>query len=217
MTKKIAVVLSGCGHRDGSEITEAVSALIAITEAGAEYQCFAPDRMFTATNHIDGAAESERNILTEAARIARGKIEPVEKLNPSEFDALVFPGGYGAALQLSTWGKEGAKGTVLPAVERIIRAFHDQSKPIGAICIAPTLLAKTLGKQGVTLTIGNDKETAQEIEKTGARHEDCPVTDYITDRENKVLTTPAYMYDDAKPSEVFQGIRGLISELVEMA
>lgn len=216
--KKIAVVLSGCGYLDGSEITEAVSLLIALTQAGAEVSCFAPDIEIPVTDHLAGQASGEkRRLLVEAARIARGQVQALDKLQTKDFDAIAFPGGYGAAKNLCNWAEKGAKCDVNPDVKRVITEFHAASKPIGAICIAPVLLARVLGDKKITITIGDDKETAAEIQKTGAIHEDCPVDDYITDREGKIVTTPAYMYDDAKPNEVFKGIFGLAHELVEWA
>lgn len=216
--KKIAVVLSGSGYLDGAEITEAVSLLIALGQNGAQPSCFAPNVDADAMDHAQAQPSGEkRNALKEAARIARGKVADLKTLNAKDFDAVAFPGGFGAAKVLSTWAFKGSQGEVLPEVARVIKEFHAAGKPIGAICIAPTLIAKVLGKEKPTLTIGDDKETAAEIEKTGAHHETCPVNDYVTDRETKVITTPAYMYDDAKPSEVFKGISGLVKELVEMA
>ncbi|WP_374031978.1 isoprenoid biosynthesis glyoxalase ElbB [Bdellovibrio bacteriovorus] len=216
--KKIAVVLSGCGHRDGSEITESVSLLIGLHQAGAEVQCFAPDIQIPITNHINGEADGEkRSLLIEAARIARGQIKSLDKLHAKDFDAVVFPGGYGAAKNLSNWAEKGAQCEVNPDVKRVILEFHSASKPIGALCIAPVLVAKVLGDKKVTVTIGDDAATAAEILKTGAIHEECPVDDYITDRESKVVTTPAYMYGNAKPNEVFTGIFGLAHEIVEWA
>lgn len=215
--KRIAVVLSGNGHRDGSEITEAASVLIALDKEGASYSLFAPDITVPSINHLTQAEEGSHNILTEAARIARGHIEPLQKLNESDFDAIVLPGGSGAAKHLSTWAQAGAKCAVLPELDTALKAFHASSKPIGAICIAPTLVARVLGKHQITVTIGNNKEVAQEIEKTGALHEECPVDDYVTDRLNKVLTTPAYMYGDTTPFKIFTGISKLMRELVEMA
>lgn len=198
--KKIAVVLSGCGHKEGTEITEAVSLIVSLTDLGAKLSYFAPTQF-----------------KDEATKITRIPVSDLETLNADDFDALAMPGGYGAAKRLSDWAEKGAKCSVHPALEKAVRHFHQQSKPIGAICIAPVLLAKVLGKEGVTITIGNDPQTAAEIEKTGATHENCPVTDYISDRNSKVITTPAYMYDDAKPSDVFKGISGLAKELMEMA
>lgn len=216
--KKIAVVLSGCGHKDGSEITEAVSLLISLNQAGAETFCFAPDIDFTVTDHVtDQSPTEKRNVLHESARIARGNIKSLSELKAQDYDAVAFPGGFGAAKNLSTWASQGSACEVNPEVRRVILEFFEASKPIGAICIAPVLLAKVLGHKNVTVTIGNDPDTAAEIKKTGASHEDCPVDDYISDRETKVVTTPAYMYGDAKPHEVFKGIFGLAHELVEWA
>ena len=216
MSKKIAVVLSGCGFKDGSEITEAISTVVTLSELNCDVKIFAPNHEMPATDHLSGEPLAKRNLLSESARIARGEVTDLKKLDANQFDAVVFPGGYGAALNLCTWGKEGSKGSVLPEVQKAVEDFHSQNKPIGAICIAPALIAKILGKHKVTLTIGNDKETASEIEKTGAIHTTCKVDDFITDRENKVISTPAYMYD-AKPFEVFTGIRKALKELVEMA
>lgn len=216
--KKIAVVLSGCGFLDGAEITESISTLIAITQAGAEFQIFAPNHNYHPTNHFTSNIENSetRNTLVEAARIGRGNAKDLAQLNEADFDALVFPGGYGAATHLSSWGQQGSKCKVDSTVEKLIKSFHRASKPIGAMCIAPTLIAKVLGSENVSLTIGNSKEVASEISKTGAQHVECPVEDYITDRLHKVITTPAYMYD-TEPHKVFQGINGMIRELVEMA
>lgn len=216
--KNVAVVLSGCGHKDGAEITEAVSALIALSQSGAKYEIFAPNLDFHPTNHLTSEKSSKelRNCLAEAARIGRGDAKDLKDLQEKNFDALLFPGGFGAALHLSDWAHKGSKAQVHPEVQRVILAFHKASKPIGAICIAPTLVAKVLGSENITVTIGNNLETAKEIEKTGAQHVECPVEDYITDRLHKIITTPAYMCE-AQPHQVFKGISGLISELVEMA
>lgn len=216
--KKIAVLLSGCGNKDGSEITEAISLIVQLSKLGAELTFFAPDLIFTPVNFITDQKHSEkRNVMEESARITRSKIIDVKKLKVDDFDALALPGGFGAALHLCNWAEKGSKCEVLPAVANAIRDFHKQSKPIAAICIAPVILARVLGAEGVELTIGNDAETAAEIRKTGAQHVDCPVDDYVTDRGCKVITTPAYMYGDAKPHEVFSGISGLAKELMEMA
>jgi enhancing lycopene biosynthesis protein 2 len=216
--KKIAVVLSGCGNKDGAEITEAISLLISLSQSGAEYMCFAPNQEFQAMNFLTNQPLPEkRNALFEAARIARSEVQDLKTLDVKKFDALAFVGGYGAAKNLSNWAEKGAKCTVLPEVEKPIKDFYDSSKPIAAICIAPVLLAKVLGSKRVTVTLGDDKEAIAEVLKTGAQHEVCPVDDYVTDRETKVITTPAYMYANAKPHEVFKGIAGLVKELVEMA
>ena len=204
--KKIAVVLSGCGYLDGSEITESVCTLISLSELGVDYKCFAPS----------GNTKGGLDMRVESAKISRSEIQELKHLKEKDFDAVIFPGGFGAALNLSSWGVDGAGGSIHPEVKRVITEFHKAIKPIGAMCIAPVLVAKVLGSEGVNVTIGEDAPTAKEIEKTGAHHAKCAVTDYVSDRDHKVLTTPAYMYD-AKPFEVFTGIRKMIRELVEMA
>ncbi len=215
--KKIAIVLSGCGHKDGSEITETVSTLIALGQNQATATYFGPDKSVPCVEHIEDQPCGERSILSESTRITRSPVLPINELNPDDYDGIVFPGGFGAALHLSSWANEGAKCQVLPDVVRVIQGFHSQSKPIGAMCVAPVLIAKVLGGEDVTITVGSDAETISEIEKTGSHHEICDVTDYITDRANKVVTTPAYMYKNARPEQVFMGISGMIKELVEMA
>lgn len=215
--KKIALILSGCGHRDGSEITEAVSLLIALQLQGAKVSCFAPDLNFDVIDHTTGKKTGEqRNVLIEAARIARGDIQDLKDLKTKDFDGLAFAGGLGVTKNLSDWATKGSECQVLPALAKVIKEFHQQSKPIGAVCIAPILLAKVLGPEGAELTVGKDSETAQEIAKTGAHHIVCPVNDYVTDRLTKVISTPAYMYE-ASAHEVFKGISGLAKELVEMS
>jgi len=215
--KKIAVVLSGCGNKDGAEIQEAVSLIIHLSKLNAEMTFFAPNTEFTPKNFLTNEAIHEkRNVMTESARITRSQMKDLKQLHAKEFDAIALPGGFGVALNLSTWAKEGASCTVNPDLEKALLEFHKQSKPIAAICIAPAIVAKVLGKFGVTVTIGDDKETAAEIQKTGAHHETCPVDDFVTDREHKVITTPAYMYN-AKPHEIFTGISALSKELMEMA
>lgn len=217
-TRSVAIVLSGCGNQDGAEITEAVSLIVSLSQYGAQVKFFAPNVEFTAKDHRarKEIAGDQRNALTEAARIARGEIEDLKNLDSHKFDALAFVGGYGAATRLSNWGEAGAKCKVLPEVEKAILNFYEQSKPIAAICIAPTLLARVLGSRNVTVTIGQDPATIKQIEATGAHHESCPVDDFVTDRDHKIITTPAYMYD-AKPHEIFKGINALAKELCEMA
>lgn len=203
--KKIAVVLSGCGHRDGSEITETVSTIIGLSQADAHVDFFAPNLM------VD-----HRNMIIESNRITRGRSIDLTELNPLNFDALIFVGGSGAARNLSNWATLGANCTVIHEVGQAIEAFYSQGKPIGAICIAPVLLARILGQHHISLTIGDDQETIQEIEKTGAKHVYCAVSDYVVDKAHKIVTTPAYMYD-APPHLIFKGITGLTNEIVKMA
>jgi enhancing lycopene biosynthesis protein 2 len=215
--KKISVILSGCGHRDGAEITEAVSLMINLSKTGASIEYFAPNLNFSPVNHLTGeiARPEKRNVLIESARITRGKSKDLILLNPNEFDALIFVGGSGVAKNLSTWSTQGASCEILPDVQKVIESFYKKSKPIGAICISPVLLAKVLGENKVKLTIGNDKETIAEIEKTGAIHVECDVDDCVVDKENKIVTTPAYMYDE-RPDKIFEGISKFAKEIIKL-
>ncbi len=216
--KPVAVVLSGCGYLDGTEITEAVSTLIAIGQHRAEYRVFAPNKEIAETNHLTKAPTGHmRNALTEAARIARGDIQSLDALHAQDFDALVFPGGFGAALHLCNFADKGSQADIDPQVARIIAEFRDARKPMAAICIAPAIMALALGKAGVSVTIGNDANTAAELAKTGAKHECCQVECYVVDHANQVVSTPAYMYGTAAPHQIFEGISGAIGELIRMA
>ncbi len=216
--KKVAVILSGCGFLDGAEITEAISTLIAIGQNGAAYEVFAPNKDVEETNHLTQKPTGQkRNALQEAARIARGEIQPLEQLKAKDFDALAFPGGFGAALHLCDFGEKGSGGHIDPQVARIVKEFSDSHKPIAAICIAPAIMALALGKKGVNVTIGEDAGTASELEKTGAKHQNCAVEQYVVDHSNKVITTPAYMYGSARPHQIFAGVSGAIAELIKMA
>lgn len=216
--KKIGVVLSGCGFRDGSEIHEAVGALLAIDQAGAEAVCMAPDTELNEINHCTmELTGTKRKVLVESARIARGNIKSIAEVKAADLDALVFPGGFGAALNLCDFGQQGAAASVNPEVARLTREIHAAGKPIGAICIAPALIAAILGKEaGPTLTIGTDPGTAAEVEKTGAKHQDCLATEIIIDQANKIVSTPAYMLA-GRISEVYEGIGKCVKAVIEMA
>ena len=215
--KKIGVVLSGCGVRDGSEIHEAVFALLAIDRHGAEAVCMAPDADFPETNHLTmQETGAKRNALVESARIARGNIRDIKDVTAADLDAIVFPGGFGAAKNLCDFAMKGAAASAHPEVARLLKEMLHAGKPIGAICIAPALIATVLGKEAApTLTIGTDADTAAEIGKTGAKHQDCPVTEFVIDRKNKIVSTPAYMLA-TRISEVKDGIEKCISEVIGM-
>ena len=213
--KKIGVVLSGCGVYDGSEIHEAVLTLLAIDRQGCEAVCMAPAGGFAVTNHLTGQQGSEqRDVLVEAARIARGKIRDIKEVKTAELDAIVFPGGFGAAKNLSDFAVKGAAAGVNPDVARLLKEMAAAGKPIGAVCIAPVLLAAILGKEySPTVTIGNDAATAAEIEKAGAKHQECLVSGIVVDRKNKIVTSPAYMLAN-RISEVAEGIDACVKEVV---
>jgi enhancing lycopene biosynthesis protein 2 len=217
--KRIGVILSGCGYLDGSEIREAVLTLLALDKHGKDVEvlCMAPNmKHHQITNHLNQQPQndSERNILEESARIARGKIYDVQSVDPASLDALILPGGYGAAKNLCTFAEKGAKAEVLPAVKHLITSLHEDKRPIGAICIAPALLALTLGSQGIKLTIGNDEATAGQIRETGAKHENCTVEQVCVDEAHRIVSTPAYMYDDASLFAIFTGIEKCVSQVL---
>ena len=193
--KKFAVVLSGCGVYDGAEIHEATMTMLSILEEGGVYQCFAPDiPQYHVINHLTGEETGEsRNVLVESARIARGDIKPLSKFKASDFDALIFPGGFGAAKNLSTVAFDGAEATVNPEVEDAIKQMLAVHKPIGALCIAPAVVARVI--QGVEVTIGNDPGTAEAIEKMGSKHVITTHGQVVHDHKYNVFTTPCYMLD----------------------
>ena len=220
MAKKIGVILSGCGVYDGSEIHEAVITLLAIDRAGAEAVCMAPDApQLHVVNHLTGevASGESRNVLVEAARIARGKIRNLKEVTVADFDALILPGGFGAAKNLCDFAVKGADCAVHPEVARILRATVAAKKPLGAICIAPAILARVLGAEQLApqLTIGTDPGTAAALEQMGAKHQNCPVRDCVVDRQNKLVTTPAYMLA-GRIGEAADGIEKTVKVLLEM-
>ena len=216
MSQKVCVVLSGCGFLDGAEIHESVATLLALSKAGADYTVAAPnkDQHHVVNHHTQSEMSGEsRNVLVEAARIARGPVTDVATIQASDFDALFFPGGFGAAKNLSSFAFKGSGGDIDPQVARVIQEFHQSGKPIGAVCIAPALLALALGKG--TVTIGSDAGTADNLEQLGSTHQVCPVTQAVIDSANKLVTAPAYM-EDAKIHEVAQGIESAVNAVLEM-
>lgn len=228
MPKSCAVVLSGCGRGDGSEIHESVSILVHLSRLGVAYKCFAPDApQALVVNHATGApapSGQTRNMMVEAARIARGDIAPLHTLDPGAWDAVVFAGGFGAARNLSTYAEPGDRGgpncEVLPDVQRVIQGFFRARKPIGLCCIAPVLAARVLGTRkggpGVKVTIGTDPATAENIAMMGSTNVPRAVTEAYVDETHKIITTPAYMCD-AAPHEVFAGIGRMCEKVAELA
>ena len=194
---RVAVILSGCGVFDGTEIHEAVLTLLALDRAGAEVQCVAPNKdQFDVVNHLTKEPQpgEKRNVLVESARIARGNVKDIATVSAEDFDAVILPGGFGAAKNLSTYATDNANCTVDGGVQRFLQEMHAAGKPICAICISPVILARTFGKDGSPrVTIGKAPETANHIESMGAEHISCPVDDFVVDQKAKIVTTPAYM------------------------
>lgn len=212
--KKIAVIVAGCGVYDGAEIHETVLTMLAISRRGAKYQLFAPDvEQAHVVNHVTGQPTTEiRNVLVESARIARGDIKPVAELNVSDFDALILPGGFGVAKNLCNYAFKGSECQTLPEVAKAIKAMHEASKPIGAMCIAPVVLANVLAS--VQVTIGNDPATSQHLAELGATHIETAATQIVADKANKVFTTPCYMLDSTI-AEIADGCQNLVDAILE--
>lgn len=217
MSKKVAVILSGCGVYDGTEIHESVLTLLRLSQQGAQVQCFAPDKpQMHVINHLTGEeTDEQRNVLVESARIARGEVKDVRVLKAADFDAVILPGGFGAAKNLSDFAVKGADCTIDADVLAAIGQFRDAKKPIGLMCIAPALSARIFG-EGVQCTIGNDEGTAQAIEAMGASHQVCTVDKVVFDAGNCLVTTPAYMLAQSI-AEAATGISALVDKVLELA
>jgi enhancing lycopene biosynthesis protein 2 len=214
MMKKVGVVLSGCGVYDGAEITESVLTLLALSRGGAQAICFAPDKVQSdVINHLTGEAMADsRNVLIEAARIARGDIHPLNMAKAEALDALIVPGGFGAAKNLSNFAAQGSQCEVDDDLKALAQQMHQQGKPLGFICIAPALLPKIFDFP-LRLTIGTDIDTAEVIEEMGGEHVPCPVEDIVVDEDNKIVTTPAYMLAQTI-AEAAAGIDKLVARVL---
>jgi enhancing lycopene biosynthesis protein 2 len=215
-TKKVAVILSGCGVYDGAEIHESVITLLRLDQRGAKVQCFAPDiAQLHVINHLTGEQMPEtRNVLVESARIARGEIKDVREARVEDFDALIVPGGFGAAKNLSSFATQGAACTVQADVLRVAEAFAEAGKPIGLMCISPAIAAKIYGP-GVICTIGTDADTAAAVTKMGGSHEECEVSEIVEDKARKLVSTPAYMLATSI-SEAASGINKMVDRVLEL-
>lgn len=218
--KDVAVILAGCGFLDGSEIRESVLTFLALDTAGIKYKIFAPDKdQHHVINHLKGeeVVGATRNVLEESARIARGEIEDLVNLNASNFDALIIPGGFGVAKNMCSFAFDGSAASIDEKVVTKLQDFKKANKPIGAICIAPALVALAFGDQKPTLTIGDDQGTAAELEKLGAKHQNCATFDCVVDLANKIVTTPAYMDGSANMADVYAGISKLVKNVIKLA
>ncbi len=215
MSKRFAVILSGCGFQDGSEIHEATMSLLAIKRTGNSYQCFAPDcDQHHVTNHLTGEQEEQtRNVLVESARIARGDVKDLREFRAEDFDYLMLPGGYGAALNLCTFAVDGQECQVNPEVERAIKSMHAAGKPIGALCIAPVLLAKLLDE--VKVTVGDDQSVNQALEQMGAIPQNTVAEEIVVDEKEKLVTGPCYMLDSSI-IEIANGAQNVVNALLKM-
>ena len=212
---KFAIILSGCGVYDGAEIHESTMTMLAISRNGGSYTIFAPDvKQHHVVNHLTGEEMDEsRNVLVEAARIARGNIHSLDKYDYNDFDALILPGGFGVAKNLSTYAFDGPDCKVDKVVEKIIRDTHAAGKPIGALCISPVLIAKILGE--VDVTIGGDEATASHIEALGAVHIPAGKREIVIDTKNRIVTSPCYMLD-ASIADIAEGAENVVKAIMVM-
>jgi enhancing lycopene biosynthesis protein 2 len=213
--KKFAVILSGCGNKDGAEIHESVLTLWALHKHGADYQCFAPDIL---QHHVldfisDREMAESRNVLVESARIARGNIKNLKDYRAVDYDGLIMPGGLGVAKNLSTFAFDGPDCTVNEDVARAVKETATQHKPIGALCIAPAIIVRILGN--VTVTIGHDPGTVGKLTSMGASHEETGHGEIVIDREHKVVSTPCYMLD-ARVDQIGAGAEKLVLALLAL-
>ncbi|MBC2709963.1 MAG: isoprenoid biosynthesis glyoxalase ElbB [Desulfosarcina sp.] len=217
MAKKIGVLLSGCGVFDGAEIHEAVLTLLFLDRSGASVLCMAPDvDQLHVINHLTQQVSDERrNVLVESARIARGDIQDISAVGADDIDALIIPGGFGAAKNLSDFAVKGPEAQVHPQVRRLLEGMADRSKPIGAVCIAPATVVCALSKRSPQVTIGNDVGTASGIESMGGIHTVCSVTDICMDEKNRLVTTPAYMLGPGI-KDVATGIEKLVNKILSL-
>ena len=217
--KKIGVLLSGCGVNDGAEIHESVITMLALDRAGVETVMMAPniDQMHV-INHYTGQEMDEfRNVLVESSRIARGNIKDMAEVTGNDIDALIIPGGFGVVKNLCDYAMAGSECSINPDVFRLVTEVHLLQKPIGAICIAPAMMAKILGEQdeSAEMTIGSDESTANDIKTMGSTHVTCSVTEMVVDKEKKIITTPAYM-EAQSIKEAAEGIEKLVVEILSM-
>jgi enhancing lycopene biosynthesis protein 2 len=217
MTKQVAVILAGCGVFDGSEIYETTLTLLRLDQLGLGYRCFAPDiEQHHVVNHLDQAVvEGEhRNVLQESARLARGDISPLSELEADDFDAVIVPGGFGVAKNLSDFASASDNMQVLEALKEALAGFREEAKPIGLMCISPVIVPKLLG-DGIAVTVGNDPAVSGAISAMGGLHRSCSVEDIVVDLEHRVVTTPAYMLA-TRISEAATGIFKLVERIDEM-
>ena len=217
--KKIGVLISGCGVNDGAEIHESVITMLALDRAGVEAVMMAPniDQMHV-VNHYTGQEMDEfRNVLVESSRIARGNIKDMAEVTGNDIDALIIPGGFGVVKNLCDYAMAGSECSINPDVFRLVTEVHLLQKPIGAICIAPAMMAKILGEQdeSAEMTIGSDESTANDIKTMGSTHVTCSVTEMVVDKEKKIITTPAYM-EAQSIKEAAEGIEKLVVEILSM-
>ena len=215
--KKIGVLLSGCGVFDGTEIHESVLTLLFIDQAGAEAVCFAPDiPQAQVINHLTQQEEKEtRNVLVESARIARGEIQNINNVDVAQLDAVILPGGFGAAKNLSEFAFKGPQGEVNKDVVTFLKKIIKSKKPLGALCIAPATVGMALKEISPELTIGNDEDISGALTSIGIKHTLCKVDEIVVDEKNRIVTSPAYMMGSGI-ADVAKGIKKLVEKVIQL-
>ncbi|MEF8879884.1 MAG: isoprenoid biosynthesis glyoxalase ElbB [Candidatus Thermoplasmatota archaeon] len=219
--KKIAVILAGSGVKDGSELHESVATLLYLKKQGADYDCFAPDKkQHHVVDHTKNkpVENEERNMMTEAARIARGDIRDIKEYNPNDYDALIFPGGFGVAKNLFTYAIDGVNCRIDEDVKNAILQTHQKDKPIGAICISPLMIARAFKDNDVKpkVTVGNREELMSAVEQNGGIAEEKKVDEICYDKKNKIVSTPAYTIAN-DIAEAASGIEKLVTKIIEIS
>ena len=217
--KKVGVLLSGCGVNDGAEIHESVITMLALDRAGAEMVLMAPniDQMHVVNHYTGQEMDEYRNVLVESSRIARGNIKDMAEISANDMDALIILGGFGVAKNLCDYAMAGPDCSINPDVYRLISELKLLNKPIGAICIAPAMMAKILGEldESANMTIGSDETTSKDIEAMGSIHVECKVSEMVVDEGKNLVTTPAYM--EAKTiKDAADGIEKLVKQVLSM-
>ena len=213
--QKIAIILSGCGVFDGSEISETVLTLLALEQHNLDYAAFAPniDQHCTHNHLANETTDEKRNVLIESARITRGKIQDLKDADPNEFSGIIIPGGFGAVQNLCDFAIEHRNMSVLPDLQRFVQTLYEQKKPLGFICIAPALITRILGSN-ITFTIGNDEKIRNEVTAMGGNPVDCASDDIVIDTQHNIVSTPAFM--NAKSlNEIYRGVTKLAAFFAE--
>jgi enhancing lycopene biosynthesis protein 2 len=224
---KIGVLLSGCGVYDGAEIQETVFALLAIEELGAEAICLSVNKnQHHVVNHLTGEEMPEsRNMLVEAARIARGAVHDISTFDNTQIDALVIPGGFGSAKNFTTWAFEGPNGSILPEIKELIQQCISDKKPIAALCVSPVIVGLALNQSDLqaTMTLGTDKEKSpyeinafsSGLSQTGVQVEMKTIREIALDEKLKIVSAPCYMMD-ASIVEIRTNIQQAMQALIQL-
>ena len=215
MSKKVAIILSGCGGLDGSEIGETICSILALEGGGFSWKAFSMDKLQKKVISALSMKEmnEKRNMMEESARITHGKIEDISKLEVNEFDVLWLPGGYGMVCSFSDIGEKGENGSVSSEISTVIKKFHEQKKIIVGICIAPSVIAKSLEKVQLTITLGEAENFYSLLKRLGHNPKKVTSSEFIYDKEHKIYSTPAYMDKNASCLKIFHTCQKIVGSI----